>query len=82
MRDPGWIKISIRDKHPGSATLYYTGRYLITALIYLSWGATFYDIEDLLAVQCCSDGLTSFVYLFPTNPHPNCVFILTIGELG
>jgi hypothetical protein len=21
IRDPGWVKISIRDKHPGSATL-------------------------------------------------------------
>ncbi len=24
IRDPGWIKISIRDKHPGSATLHDT----------------------------------------------------------
>jgi hypothetical protein len=23
--DPGWIKIRIRDKHPGSATLHTTG---------------------------------------------------------
>jgi|LakMenEpi03Aug12_release.lakeMendotaPanAssembly.Ray.scaffolds.fasta_scaffold820432_1 hypothetical protein len=28
IRDPGWIKIRIRDKHPGSATLVY--RYLHT----------------------------------------------------
>ena len=25
IRDPGWVKIRIRDKHPGSATLLLTG---------------------------------------------------------
>ncbi len=25
IRDPGWIKIRIRNKHPGSATLHTTG---------------------------------------------------------
>ncbi len=28
IRDPEWLKIRIRDKHPGSATLYLSFRYL------------------------------------------------------
>jgi hypothetical protein len=24
IRDPGWVKIRIQDKHPGSATLYFS----------------------------------------------------------
>jgi hypothetical protein len=58
-----------KNQDPGSATLatlYYTGRYLVTALTYLSWGAT-HDIEDLSATHCCSGGLASFVYPFSTQ---------------
>ncbi len=34
IRDPGWVKIRIRDKHPGSATLLYS--YLVHACSYLN----------------------------------------------
>jgi hypothetical protein len=34
IRDPGWVKIRIRDKHPGAATLRNITGYHITQLLY------------------------------------------------
>jgi hypothetical protein len=31
--DPGWVKIRIRDKHPGSATLQFFGLKYLTSLM-------------------------------------------------
>jgi hypothetical protein len=33
IQDPGWVKIGIRDKHPGSATLIYTQQMIVHPVI-------------------------------------------------
>jgi hypothetical protein len=38
IRDPGWVKIRIRDKHPGSATLFVNPE--------TGSGASFFRISD------------------------------------
>jgi hypothetical protein len=40
IRDPGWVKIRIRDKHPGPATLYSTIKYF--------WYQYQYSVLELL----------------------------------
>jgi hypothetical protein len=38
IRDPGWVKIRIQDKHPGSATLVATMHMTVSYLAFKCWG--------------------------------------------
>jgi hypothetical protein len=48
IRDPGWVKIRIRDKHPGSATLFLTATPEARYLNYGSGSSSYLNIFRLL----------------------------------
>ncbi len=45
IRDPGWVKIRIRDKHPGSATLLATVTSCIDASVRIVTKSSTYNIH-------------------------------------
>ncbi len=56
IRDPGWVKIRIRDKHPGSATLIF----YCFSFAFLDLNpdtAMFYTGTVPYTYQCCGSGM-------------------------
>ncbi len=60
IRDPGWVKIRIRDKHPGSATLHNTGPCKNWTRNQCSGSASVWAFQILLTTSKTTKKITDF----------------------